>query len=72
MYMDNNPLAYVRESKLGAAQIRLLSKLADALRNHPYVPGEMDSNSDCDEYETISYATVCEELKEIINGKNSP
>ena len=25
--MDNNPLAYVRESKLGAAQIRWLSKL---------------------------------------------
>ena len=28
VYTDNNPLAYVKESKLGAAQIRWLSKLA--------------------------------------------
>ena len=28
IYADNNPLAYVKESKLGAAQIRLLSDLA--------------------------------------------
>ena len=28
IYTDNNPLAYVKESKLGAAQIRWLSKLA--------------------------------------------
>ena len=28
VYTDNNPLAYVRESKLGVAQIRWLSKLA--------------------------------------------
>ena len=28
VYMDNNPLAYVMESKLGASQIRWLSKLA--------------------------------------------
>ena len=27
IYRDNNPLAYVRESRLGAAQIRWLSKL---------------------------------------------
>ena len=26
VYTDNNPLAYVRESKLGVAQIRWLSK----------------------------------------------
>ena len=28
VYMDNNPLAYVQESKLGASQIRWLSELA--------------------------------------------
>ena len=28
IYTDNNPLAYVKESKLGVAQIRWLSKLA--------------------------------------------
>ena len=28
LYTDNNPLAYVKESKLGIAQIRWLSKLA--------------------------------------------
>ena len=28
VYMDNRPLAYVRESKLGASQIWWLSKLA--------------------------------------------
>ena len=26
MYMDNNPLVYVRESKLGAAEIKLLNE----------------------------------------------
>ena len=28
VYMDNNPLTYVQESKLGASQIRWLSELA--------------------------------------------
>ena len=28
VYTDNNPLAYVQESELGASQIRLLSELA--------------------------------------------
>ena len=28
IYMDNSPLAYVRESKLGAFQIQWLSELA--------------------------------------------
>ena len=66
MYMDNNPIAYVRESKLGAAQIRWISELVlfgfdfkyrtgklnktvEALSHHPYVPGEMDSDSDSEE-----------------------
>ena len=28
MYKDNNPLAYIRQSKIGAAQIRWLNKIA--------------------------------------------
>ena len=44
------------------------NKAVDALSPHPYVPGEMDSNSESKEYETISYAMVCKELEEIIYG----
>ena len=89
MHMDNNPLAYVRESKLGVDQIRCISdlvlfdfdieyrtgklnKAVDTLSHHPYAPGEMDSDSESEEYETISYAMVCKELEEIIEqGKIS-
>ena len=49
-----------------------LNIAVDALSHFPYVPGEMDSDSDCEEYGTISYTMVCEELEEIIDGKNSP
>ena len=87
--MDNNPLPYVRESKLGAAQIRWHSqhtlfdfdikyrtggsdKAPDALICHHFVPGEMNSASDSDGYEIISYATVCEELEDIIDGEKLP
>ena len=82
--MDNNPLAYVRESKLVVLQIRWLSKLvlfdfyikyrkaksnkaADTLS-----PGEMDSGSDSEEYETMSYTTVCKKLEDIIDGEKLP
>ena len=87
--MDNNPLAYVRKSMLGAAQIRWLSKLVvfdfyikyrtgksnkavDVLSHHPYVPREMNSGSDFEEYKTISYVTVHETLEEIIKGEKLP
>ena len=89
VYMDNNPLSYVRESKLGLAQIRWLSKLAlfdfdikyrkgklnkavDTLSHCHYVLGEMGSDSESEEYETISYAMICEELEEVINGEKLP
>ena len=88
VYTDNNPLAYVRESKLGAAQSRWLSKLAlfdfdikyrtgmlnkaDALSHHPYDSGEVDSNPESEEYETILYAIECEELEEILDGEKIP
>ena len=47
-----------------------LNKAVDALRHHPYVLEEMDSNSDSEEYETILYAMACEELEEIIDEEN--
>ena len=89
MYMDNNPLAYVKESKLGVGQMRWLSKLvlfdfdikyrkdklnkaADTLSHCPYVPGEMDSDSESEEYKSISCTTVCEEQEEIINEEKLP
>ena len=74
VYKDNNPLAYVRDSKLRAAQIRWLSKLTlfdikcrggksnkavDTLSHYPFAQGEMDSASDSEEHETITYASVC-------------
>ena len=48
------------------------NKAADTLSCHPYVPEEMDSDSDSEEYETISYAMVCEELEEIIDEEKLP
>ena len=38
----------------------------------PYVLEEMDSDSESEEYETISYTMVCKELEEIINGEKFP
>ena len=89
MYTDNNPLAYIRESKLGLAQIRWLSELVlfdsdikyrtgklnkavDTLSHHTYVSEEVNSDSGSEEYETISYAVVCEELEELLDGEKIP
>ena len=89
VYTDNNPLAYVKESKLGVAQIRWLSKLAlfdfnikyrsgklnqaaDALSHHPTTDSEILSNTESDEYETISYAVMCDDLSEVIKGEKLP
>ena len=88
VYTDNNPLAYVKESKLGAAQIRWLSELAlfdfdikyrsgklnqaaDALSRRP-VTDEILSNTESDGYETISYAVMCDDLSEVIEGEKLP
>ena len=48
------------------------NKAADALSHCPFVPSEMDSETGSEEHETILYATVCEELENIINGKKLP
>ena len=40
IYTDNNPLAYIKESKLGAAQISWLSELALSDSNIKYRSGD--------------------------------
>ena len=90
MYTDNNPLAYVRESKLGVAQIRWLSKLAlfdfdikyrkdksnqaaDALSHHPKSGVDMSSDRGSkEEYETIPYEVISDDLTEVIDGIKIP
>ena len=39
----------------------------DTLSHHPYVPQELYTDSESEEYETTSYAMVCEELEVIID-----
>ena len=88
-FTDNNPLVYVKTSKLGAAQIRWLSELAlydfdivyrtgrsnlvaDALSCRPEGEGEgqstLNNESDDEEWQAISYSTICEELGGIVRG----
>ena len=89
VFTDNNPLVYVKTSKIGAAQIRWLSELAlydfdivyqtgrsnlvaDALSCRPEAEGENHnqtcSDNDEEEWQAISYSTICEELQGIIGG----
>ena len=91
VYTDNNPLVYVKTSKLGAAQIRWLSELAlfdfdivyrtgrtnrvaDALSQRPKDPNSSDESSDSDseDYETISYGTVCTILNQQLKSSKIP
>ena len=89
-YTDNNPLAHIKGSKLGAAQIRWLSKLAlfdfdikcrtgksnqaaDALSCHPKSSLDMSSDRGSkEEYETISYKVISDDLTELIDGIKIP
>ena len=89
VFTENNPLVYVKTSKLGAAQIRWLSKLAlydfdilyrtghsnliaNALSCRPEAVGENHnqtcSDNDDEEWQAISYSTICKELQGIIRG----
>ena len=89
VFTDNNPLVYVKTSKLGAAQIRWLSELAlydfdivyrtgrsnliaNALSRRPEVEGENHnqtcSDNDDEEWQAISYSTICEELEGVLGG----
>ena len=89
VFTDNNPLVYVKTSKLGAAQIRWLSELAlydfdivyrtgrsnlvtDALSRRPEAEGknhnQTGSDNDDEEWQAISYSTICEELAGVLGG----
>ena len=89
VFTDNNPLVYVKTSKLGAAQIRWLSELAlydfnivyrtgrsnlvaDALSRRPEGEGDVrdqiSSDNEDEEWQAISYATVCEEIEGLVGG----
>ena len=89
IFTDNNPLVYVKTSKLGAAQIHWLSELAlynfdivyqtgrsnlvaDALSRRREVEGEnhnqTGSDNDDEEWQAISYSTICEELEGVLGG----
>ena len=46
IYTDNNPLAYVKESKLGVAEIRLLSELAIFDFDIKYRSGKLNQAAD--------------------------
>ena len=83
---DKIPLAYVKESKLGVAQIRWLSELAlfdfnikyrsgksnqaaDTLSHCPTTDSDILSDTESDEYKTVSYAVMCDDLSEVIKGE---
>ena len=89
VFTDNNPLVYIKMSKLGAAQMHWLSELAfydfdivyqtghsnlvpDALSHRPEVEGENHnqscSDNDDEEWQAISYSTICKELEGILGG----
>ena len=92
VYTDNNPLAYVKGSKLGVAQIRWLSELAlfdfdikyrtgksnqaaDALSHHPKSSVDISSDRESEEneeYETLSYEVISDDLTELIDGIKIP
>ena len=90
VYTDNNPLVYVKTSKLGAAQIRWLSELAlfdfdivyrtgrtnrvaDALSRRPTMDEEEnESDTDSDEWETISYGALCQLFDDYLDSTKIP
>ena len=86
VYTNSNPLAYVQESKLGVAQSRWLSEVALPDLYIKYLTGksnktpdtliqsdnEESSDASSKEYETISHATACEDITNVINGDKMP
>ena len=93
VYVDNNPLTYVMESKLRVSQIWWLSELAlfyfvikywtghsnratDALSCHPFNPSCDDSftknKANSEEFEVISYSSVCEAVDLCLNSITIP
>ena len=64
IYTDNNPLAYVKESKLGVAQIRWLSKLALFNFDIKYRSGKSNQAAD-----TLSHCPMTDD--EILSNSGS-
>ena len=48
------------------------NQAADALSCHPMTDDEILSNSESDRYKTISSPVLCNDLSEVIKGKNYP
>ena len=91
IYTDNNPLAYVQTSQLGASQICWLSELAlfdfniiyrsgktnqaaDALSwcPEPNCKMESDSDSNSDDPDVLSYASICTIIKPVLGDTKIP
>ena len=91
VYTENNPLAYVQTSKLGASQLCWLSKLdlfnfnsiyrsgkanqsVDALSwcPEPNCKLESDSDSDSEDPVVMSYATMCNTIKPVLDDTKIP
>ena len=87
VYTDNNPLAYVQTSKLGASQICWLSKLALFDFNIIYRSGKTnqatDALSQCpepncrlegdsDDPVMLSYASICTTIKPVFGNTKIP
>ena len=89
VYTDNNPLAYIKESNLGVAQIRWLSELVlfdfdikyrmgklnqavDALSHQCKSTESSSSDFESEQYQTISYVVVNDDLTNNVNGVKLP
>ena len=89
MYTKNNPLTYVKENRLGAAQIRKLSKpalfnfyirfqignsnqAANTLSHCPVTNDKSSSDIKSEQYKTVLYTVVCDDLTSTIKGIELP
>ena len=45
------------------------NQAADTLSHHPKTDNDISSDNDSEEYETISYAVVCDDLCEIVKDE---
>ena len=48
------------------------NKVADALSHCLHLDNEESSDASSEEYDTVSYTTICEDITNAINGENLP